>query len=1081
MSSDANAITRLTASPVTPVADMGTCETAAALAEALTQGDLLLAAADEPRARSIYESLRALAPDAVVAFVPSSDALPGEAAPASPANVGERVSSLRRVRQALAAEDRLPVALITTGEAIARAYPPPDAFAALPPSARVGAPVDLTRLCGELEEIGYFHDERVDEPGEIALRGQVLDIFPADAACPLRIEEQNGTIIGIKIYDPFDQRTIEALQHCEIGRASEPLLQDGGVSLLAHLPQARIMVPAAADDRRKRFLALSEDAARHRPQAVPAIITEERWQEVCAAREILALHRLAAPPPRFAESRSAFRQFVRLARAERDAGNHIVIIGSARDLRFLQRRIGSVMKEELAYVTRWRDIPESACDKIKAIIAPADRGFYSGGPVSGPFAGTTIMAIAAADLLGSRAETTSGSTLQAVEALSGFGDIRIDDIVVHEDHGIGRVAGLEPMPALPGESEGSGGDAIVLAYADDNLRLVPVAEADRIWRYGAEADAVTLDRLDGSSWHRRRADIDAAIAESARALSELAAARDSETAPVLDPPSDAYERFAAGFPFTETPDQAKAIAAVRDDLAAGKPMDRLVIGDVGYGKTEIALRAAAIAALSGKQVALAAPTTVLARQHLETFAQRFAGSGIIVAGLSRLVGAAQARHVKAGLADGSVHIVIGTGAVAGKTVCYKDLGLVIVDEEQRFGTRDKEKLRAMSAGHMLSLSATPIPRTLQNALIGLQQLSVIATPPARRQPIRTTVGTFDTGQVRSAILREKARGGQSFVVVPRIEDMEPVAERLGRLMPELELLQAHGRMPAGEIDEAMVRFGRGEGDILLATNIIEAGLDVPRANTMVIWRADRFGLSQLHQLRGRVGRASRRGHVMLLTDPDASIAPRTMKRLRTLEAFDRLGAGFAISARDLDMRGAGDLLGDAQAGHMKLIGIDLYQFLLEAALRTTRGEQVERWTPELNLGVGGTLPESWVPNPELRVTLYARLARIDDAFDLDAFAEELEDRFGAMPEEARRLLALARVRVSAKAASIARIDAGPAAIALTPAKDFAGNAAATPLVRKGDRLLLPVEIADPDERLEQVAQLVEMLLPEGST
>jgi len=501
-------------------------------------------------------------------------------------------------------------------------------------------------------------------------------------------------------------------------------------------------------------------------------------------------------------------------------------------------------------------------------------------------------------------------------------------------------------------------------------------------------------------------------------------------------------------------------------------MDRLVIGDVGFGKTEVALRAAAIAALSGKQVALAAPTTVLARQHLDSFTQRFAGTDIVVAGLSRLSTAAEARRVKAGLKDGSIHIVIGTGAVAGKGVAYHDLALVIVDEEQRFGAADKAKLQALSAGHVLTLSATPIPRTLQAALVGLRQLSVIATPPARRQPIRTAVSAFAPETLRAALLRERARGGQSFVVVPRIADMAPLADQLAKLVPELELLQAHGKMPAAEIDEAMVRFGRGDGDVLLATNIIEAGLDVPRANTMAIVHADRFGLAQLHQLRGRVGRGHRRGQVLLFTDGEHDIAPRTLKRLRTLEAFDRLGAGFAISGRDLDMRGAGDLLGETQAGHMRLIGVELYQQLLEGALRTARGETVERWTPELHLGIEGRLPADWIPDEDLRLSLYARLARLRDVEDVEAFEEELRDRFGDVPDAAARLIALARVRELARAHGVARIDAGPAAVALTPRADSDIAAHVDGLEAKNGRLILAERIADAGERMERIATLL---------
>ncbi|WP_312488975.1 TRCF domain-containing protein, partial [Sphingomonas sp.] len=475
---------------------------------------------------------------------------------------------------------------------------------------------------------------------------------------------------------------------------------------------------------------------------------------------------------------------------------------------------------------------------------------------------------------------------------------------------------------------------------------------------------------------------------------------------------------------------------------------------------------------SGRQVALAAPTTVLARQHYETFAARFEGSDIGVAMLSRLSTPAEKRAVKAGLADGSIRIVIGTGAVAGKGVIYKELALVIVDEEQRFGAADKKKLEALSQGHVLVMSATPIPRTLQAAMVGLRQVSVIATPPARRQPVRTAVGAFSEPQLRAALLRERSRGGQSFVVVPRIADMAPLEAILARLVPELEVLCAHGKMAAADIDAAMVRFGQGDGDVLLATNIIEAGLDVPRANTMAIMHADRFGLAQLHQLRGRVGRGSRRGQVLLFTDAEQAIAPRTLKRLRTLAAFERLGAGFAISARDLDLRGAGDLLGDTQAGHMRLIGVELYQQLLEGALRAARGETVERWTPVLHLGLEGCLPEDWVPEVDTRITLYARLARIETADELDAFEQELEDRFGAVPADAGRLLGLARLRLDARALDIARIDAGPAAVAMEPRGKAKALARTLGITEKGGRALLAERIDDPQARFDRVRSLL---------
>jgi transcription-repair coupling factor (superfamily II helicase) len=1028
---------------------------AVAAVERLSQGDLVYVAADDLRATEIAAVATALAPDAVVVHLPSSDSLPGDAAPASPANVGRRVAALRLLRAQ--SEDRTgPILLVTTAEATAVRYPPPAMFDMAPPRLEVGDPIDVDAFAGIAAEIGYLVDDRVDEPGEIAVRGGVIDIFPADRENPVRIEFADGRITALRDYDPVSQLGLGEIESIEIGRATEPVVEKG-VSILAHLPGAAIAFDDGAEKRRNRFLAIAADGLPRR-RAATDLVEDEAWGAETADRETVAFETTDDMPPRFVERRDPARGFARFAKGVL-ADGRLLVVGSPRDLRFLQPRLERAAKIAFVSADRWADVAAAKPGTAILLSAPIDRGFVTG----------DIVVVASADLLGGRARgdeiASSGSSV-----FTGLtSELRCGDVIVHEEFGIGVVRGLETLPE-------SDGDAIVLEYAKEGRRLVPVAEADRIWRYGAEADAVTLDSLDGASWQKRRGAIDAAIAESARELAAIAAERDARTTDPIEPDRAAYERFAAGFAFTETPDQARAIATTLADLASGKPMDRLVIGDVGYGKTEVALRAAAAVALAGRQVAIAAPTTVLVRQHIETFAKRFAGTGIVVAGLSRLSSAAEKTRVKAGLADGSIGVVIGTAAIAGKGVAYHDLALVVIDEEQRFGTADKAKLHALGVGHVLTLSATPIPRTLQSAMIGLQGLSVIATPPARRQPIRTTVARFDDATVRAALRRERARGGQSFVVVPRIDDMASLAAKLAKLVPELGLVQAHGKMPAGEIDEAMVAFAAGDGDVLLATNIIEAGLDVPRANTMIVHHADRFGLSQLHQLRGRVGRSGRRGQVMLLTDGEATIAEATLKRLRTLQAFDRLGAGFAISARDLDLRGAGDLVGEAQAGHMKLIGIDLYQHLFGRALRLARvdregGGGDDDWIPELHLELGGSLPESWIPELEVRLSLYGRLARLADIAALDLFEAELDDRFGKTPDPAQRLLQVARVRMLARAAGIRRIDAGPAAIALTP-YDRAAAKPIDDLVEKNGRWIAAEGIAEPIERANRIEELL---------
>lgn len=1022
---------------------------AAALADEVKTGTLLFIASDEVRAAALAEVLGAFAPQVTVVHLPASDALPGDDAPASPGNAGARVAALRRLR--IAHGDGQAVACITTPEATALRIATPADFDAAPPVLRVGDAIDLIALAERAEGLGYIRDDRVDEPGEVAVRGSVVDIFPADAECPIRVTVEDDHIASIRSYDPVTQRGDADLSEVTIGRAAEPAVGKGA-TLLDHLPDAAIAMDGDVPRRRDRFLDLAQDATRRRRRDAAALVDAASWDALLAKRRRIALPDTAAEPPRFVTDRAPARAFGKFAREVLEQAR-LVLAGSPRDLRFLRNKLAKLARTEPVAIGSWDEAIRAEPGTAMLLVAPLDRGFVRDG----------VTVVTGGDLLGGRARGDELAASSANPLFAEAGELRVGDVVVHEDFGIGCIAGLE---SLPGEAAG---DAIVLTYAKGARRLVPVMEADRIWRYGADGDAVTLDALDGASWQKRRGAIDTAIAESARELAAIAAERDRLRVAPIEADIAAYERFSAGFPFTETPDQARAIGAARADLAAGKPMDRLVIGDVGYGKTEVALRAAAIAALSGRQVAIAAPTTVLVRQHVETFRRRFEGTGIEVAGLSRLSDAAEKKRVKAGLADGSIGVVIGTQAVAGKGVAYHDLALVVIDEEQRFGAKDKAKLREL-ADHVMTLSATPIPRTLQSALIGLQQLSVLATPPARRQPIRTAVMDFDEVTVRTALLRERTRGGQSFVVVPRIEDIAPLEERLRKLAPELTLVVAHGKMPAAEIDAAMVGFAEGEGDVLLATNIIEAGLDVPRANTMIVHHADRFGLSQLHQLRGRVGRGGRRGQVLLLTDPDQSIAEATLKRLRTLQAFDRLGAGFAISARDLDLRGAGDLVGEAQAGHMKLIGIDLYQYLLGRALRAERGEAVDRVAPELHLGIAGRLPESWIPEVEVRLTLYGRLARIEAEGALDAFEEELEDRFGALPDEARLLIELARVRLLARGAGVAKVDAGPAAIAFTPQ-----HRGRTPkgLTEKNGRWIMPARIADAEERLAKVGEMLE--------
>jgi transcription-repair coupling factor (superfamily II helicase) len=497
------------------------------------------------------------------------------------------------------------------------------------------------------------------------------------------------------------------------------------------------------------------------------------------------------------------------------------------------------------------------------------------------------------------------------------------------------------------------------------------------------------------------------------------------------PPEGLWDEFCARFPYEETDDQLAAIDDVVSDLAAGRPMDRLICGDVGFGKTEVALRAAFLIAMSGKQVAVVAPTTLLCRQHFRTFSERFRGFPVRVRQLSRLAPAREAAETRAGLTDATVEIVVGTHALLSKQIKFADLGLMVIDEEQHFGVKHKERLKELRAEvHALTLSATPIPRTLQLALAGIREMSLITTPPIDRMAVRTYVTAWDAVTVREALLREKYRGGQSFFVTPRIADLEEASDFLRRNVPEVSFAVAHGQMAAGALDEIMTKIYDGAFDVLLSTSIVESGLDIPRANTLIVFRGDMFGLAQLYQLRGRVGRSKLRAYAYLTTAAEQALTLGAEKRLKILSSLDNLGAGFTLASHDLDMRGGGNLLGEEQSGHIREVGVELYQSMLEEAVQSLRegtDEAVSQksWSPQISVGASVLIPEDYVADLTVRLALYRRLADLDTDQEREAFAAELIDRFGPLPPEANQLIAVAALKALCRACLIAKLDAGP--------------------------------------------------------
>jgi transcription-repair coupling factor (superfamily II helicase) len=684
-----------------------------------------------------------------------------------------------------------------------------------------------------------------------------------------------------------------------------------------------------------------------------------------------------------------------------------------------RERMGHVLAEHglhnLAVVASW----PAALALPRPQVGLAVLGLESG------FETADVALITEQDILGERLIRARRPSKRAENFIAEVTSLAAGDLVVHVDHGIGRFAGLRAI-----EAAGAPHDCLEIHYAGGDKLFLPVENIELLSRYGSEEAGAELDRLGGTAWQSRKARMKNRIREIAGELIKVAAERQLREAPRLALGAGVYDEFCAGFPYEETEDQDAAIAAVLADLNAGRPMDRLICGDVGFGKTEVALRAAFVAAMNGKQVAIVVPTTLLARQHFKTFGDRLRDYPVHIAQASRLVAASELAKVKKGLAEGTIDIVIGTHALLGKSITFKDLGLIVVDEEQHFGVAHKERLKQLRAEvHVLTLTATPIPRTLQLALSGVREMSIIATPPVDRLAVRTFVSPFDPVTVREALLRERYRGGQAFYICPRIEDLAEAKNFLERHVPEVRVAVAHGQMPARVLEDVMSAFYDGKFDVLLSTSIVESGLDIPTANTLIVHRADMFGLAQVYQLRGRVGRSKLRAYALLTLPAARKITPQAERRLKVLQSLDTLGAGFQLASHDLDIRGAGNLLGDEQSGHIKEVGYELYQEMLEEAVESMKagitGPAPDRWSPQITIGTPVLIPEDYVTDLPVRLALYRRLAEIEDDRAIEAFAAELVDRFGPLPDEVEYLLQVVAIKSLCRRANVERIEVGP--------------------------------------------------------
>ncbi len=1065
---------------------------------------LVHVALDDVRLSTLAELIGFFAPDVEVIHFPAWDCLPYDRVSPHADIEAQRVAALCRMLEW--ADDGLykPRIVLTTVNSVIQRVMPRDVLRSAQLVAKVGGRVKEQELYAFLAGNGYLRTDTVRESGEFAVRGSIIDIFPAGYENPVRLDLFGDDVESIKSFDPSSQLTVGILDRFELRPVTEffldeasiarfrsgyrelfgvatannplytavtegrrhagmehwlPLFHAGMESLFDYIASPLVSFDLQAEQAREERMIQIRDfyqaretldesfknkgkkkggsdvslsgVAYHPLPPERLYLSDAEFFSVVHPDKSLILSSFASPSDEagpeakrardFGDIRAAngplFAELGKYITSLQQDGRRVLIAcysqGSRDRMKVMMEEGGAGLPFP---VDQWHQVSKLKAGQAGAVLLTLERGFIS----------SDLAVLTEQDILGDRLSRKSQKKKRADNFLREVSSLNVGDLVVHVDHGVGRFEGLETLKA--------GGllhDCLKITYAGGDRLFVPVENIDLLSRFG-NSDGTELDKLGGAGWQARKAKVKKDLMVMAEGLLKIAANRLLQHAEVLDIDHGHYNEFVSRFPYQETDDQLRAIEDALSDMKSGQPMDRLVCGDVGFGKTEVALRAAYVAAMSGSQVAVIAPTTLLARQHYANFRARFAEMGLRVEQLSRLVRAQEAKAVKDGLFDGSVRVVIGTHALLSKDIKFSNLGLVIVDEEQRFGVKQKERLKEMkNSVHMLTLSATPIPRTLQLALSGVRDMSLIATPPVDRLAIRTFVMPFDGMVIREAILREHYRGGQSFYVCPRIADMEDLEILLKELVPEVKVIAAHGQMTPTELEDRMNAFYDGQYGVLLATNIIESGLDIPSANTMIVHRADMFGLSQLYQIRGRVGRSKVRAYAYLTYPANQVLTEDATKRLEIFETLDSLGAGFQLASHDLDIRGAGNLLGDAQSGHIREVGIELYQQMLEDAVAVARAgadkplEDAGEWSPTLNLGMSVLIPEKYVEDLSTRMSLYRRLGDLTNDEDIDGFAAEMIDRFGDLPDEVNNLLEIVRIKMYCKRAGVMQLDAGP--------------------------------------------------------
>lgn len=1013
---------------------------------------------DERRAAALLEPLqffyRTLNGNsaAPVLLLPALDALPGIGAGPHPEILEVRASTLSRF---VSGQCSMVVAPI---EATLLSFAPPQFYESLSLSLARDAEISLNDVIAHLLKTGYIRTELVEMEGQFSVRGGILDVFPAEGAKPVRIELLGDMVESLREFDAETQRSTGPVSRVILPPLTEfPLIgsqaDDGNPYFqtpVAPRAQATEDAQTLFDLREGTLVVLDEleqiaqKAAKSRDRlaadsaslagdaTVPLVLPEEHWKKALDRRQRFGLEELALQrngrEPRIlkvqptAHYHGQIQAFLGEIRGRLSAGEE-VLIGAASSGE-LERLADLCREYEVPYrlgeleqsATGARLVEEVTSGSAPAAVllrAPLQEGLVIP-EAKLAFYGTGDLFETAPVHERPRARPKTAGFF------SDFSELKQGDYMVHVDHGIGQFEGLQTI-----ESDGRRGEFMRLQYADDARLYVPLERMDLVQNYRSlEGAKPALDRLGGTAWVARKTRVRKSLTDLADKLLELYAERKTATGYGFAPDVPWQHEFEDAFEFSETPDQATAIADIKRDMEATTPMDRLLCGDVGYGKTEVAMRAAFKAVANSKQVAVLAPTTVLVFQHYETFRRRMAAFPIRIEMLSRFRSAREQKEALAALEAGKVDLLIGTHRLLSRDVVFHDLGLLIVDEEQRFGVTHKERLKEMSRNvDVLTMTATPIPRTLNMSLVGLRDMSVIETPPKDRLAIQTVVAPFSESLIRRAISEELERGGQVFFVHNRVESIYSMANLIQKLVPKAKVVVGHGQMGERDLEKVMLKFIRDEADVLVSTTIVENGLDIPRANTIIVNRADRFGLSELYQLRGRVGRSNQRAYAYLLVPPEASLTPIARRRLAALREFSELGAGFRIAALDLELRGAGNLLGREQHGHIAAIGFDLYTQMLERAVAAKKGEgEQPELRATLNLGMDIRIPPEYLPSESLRLRTYKRIAEIRNENERDALRRELEDRFGPPPPEIHNLLDYALLKSLCERLQISSVD-----------------------------------------------------------